>query len=214
MLEAVLAVTIVVLANGMERPRVEGAAKLMVSADPTSAPEPEREIAVPASGEEVATLWYADAPPYRRCPTGAVVVPVPPEVMASAEARVNAPVDEKEEVAVAPKDAVYALRFVEVAPLLKRSMDVVALCPTPGCVQASYAVRPFAEPHALAVAESVPSLPTCRQRVPTPPADERMRFVDEAVVAVTIVVDANGIFDAIPSPRIVVVAVRPIERTS
>ena len=55
-LDAVVAVTIVVLAKGMERPTVDGAAKLMVSAEPTSAPEPEREIAVPASGEEVATL--------------------------------------------------------------------------------------------------------------------------------------------------------------
>ena len=53
--EAVVAVTIVVLANGMERPVPAGAAKLMVRAEPTSAPDPESEMAVPAIGEEVAT---------------------------------------------------------------------------------------------------------------------------------------------------------------
>ena len=63
--DAVVAVIIVVEANGMESPVPRGAAKLMVSALPTSAPEPESEIAVPPIGEEVATDWYADEPPYR-----------------------------------------------------------------------------------------------------------------------------------------------------
>jgi hypothetical protein len=41
---------------------------------------------------------------------------------------------------------------------------------------------PEPEPQAAAVAESVPSLPTCRQRVPTPPAEESTRFVVLAVL--------------------------------
>ena len=53
--DAVVADTIVVDANGMERPTPAGAAKLMVSADPTSAPLPESEMAVPAIGDDVAT---------------------------------------------------------------------------------------------------------------------------------------------------------------
>ena len=53
--DAVVAVIMVVLANGMERPVPAGAEKLMVSAEPTREPEPESEIAVPAIGEEVAT---------------------------------------------------------------------------------------------------------------------------------------------------------------
>ena len=43
---------------------------------------------------------------------------------------------------------------------------------------------------------------------------DAMMFVDEAVVAVIIVVEANGIDEAIPSPLIVVVAERPTYRTS
>ena len=42
-----------------------------------------------------------------------------------------------------------------------------------------------------------------------PTTPEIQRFVDDAVVAVTIVVEANGIVEARPSPRMVVVALRP-----
>lgn len=50
-------------------------------APPTCAPRvPEvTEIPEPTEMEEVATDWYAPAPPpYMSCPDGAVVVPVPP----------------------------------------------------------------------------------------------------------------------------------------
>ena len=53
--EAVVALIIVDDANGMERPVPAGAAKLMVRADPTRAPDPESEMAVPATGDDVAT---------------------------------------------------------------------------------------------------------------------------------------------------------------
>lgn len=46
---------------------------------PTRAPRvPECEKAPESDKEVVATLWYADEPPYKSWPTGAVVVPVPP----------------------------------------------------------------------------------------------------------------------------------------
>ena len=45
-------------------------------------------------------------------------------------------------------------------------------------------------PHAAAVALKVPSGPTWTQRVPVPPAEESMRLVVEAVVAVIAVVEA------------------------
>ena len=48
-------------------------------------------------------------------------------------------------------------------------------------------------PHALPFALTVPSAPTCKHRVPDPPVEETTRFVVEALVAETIVVDANGI---------------------
>jgi hypothetical protein len=44
-------------------------------------------------------------PPYKSWPTGAVVVPVPPLPIPSAEARVKAPALLKDEVAVPPKYA-------------------------------------------------------------------------------------------------------------
>ena len=47
-------------------------------------------------------------------------------------------------------------------------------------------------PHAEALAVTVPSAPTWRQRVPVPPADETTRLVVEAVVAVMAVVEAYG----------------------
>lgn len=43
---------------------------------------------------------------------------------------------------------------------------------------------------------------------------EIQRLVDDAVVAVTIVVDAKGSDDATPSPLIVVVALRPTYKVS
>jgi hypothetical protein len=60
----------------------------------------------------------------------------------------------------------------------KIMLEVVALVPACGCVNESPTLL---VPQAAAVAESVPSAPTWRQRVPVPPADERMRFVVEAV---------------------------------
>jgi hypothetical protein len=60
----------------------------------------------------------------------------------------------------------------------KIMLEVVALTPACGCVNAS---EPAPVPQAAAVAESVPSAPTWRQRVPTPPAEETMRFVVDAV---------------------------------
>ncbi len=64
--EAVVALTIVVEANGIERPVPAGAAKLMVRpVPPTSAPVPVMEMAVPFEAEVVATDWYAVAPPYK-----------------------------------------------------------------------------------------------------------------------------------------------------
>ena len=57
--EAVVAETMVVEANGMESPVPRGAAKLMVrDVPPTSEPAvPPNESAVPAVTEEVATDW-------------------------------------------------------------------------------------------------------------------------------------------------------------
>ena len=78
------------------------------------------------------------------------------------------------------------------APPLRRTSEVVALCPAAGCVHASYAVRPLDEPQPLAVAESVPSGPTCKQRVLAPPADERMRFVVDAVDVFIVRIQASG----------------------
>ena len=56
---------------------------------------------------------------------------------------------------------------------------------------------PELTPQAAALAVSVPSAATCTQRVPTPPALERMKFVVEAVVAEIAVVEAYGKVDAI-----------------
>lgn len=89
-------------------------------------------------------------------------------------------------------------RSVVEAPPVKNIVDVVALCPAAGWVKASYVVMPLVA-HALAFADTVPSAPTWRQRVPVPPADETMRFVDEAVVAEIIVVEANGIERPVPA---------------
>ena len=69
---------------------------------------------------------------------------------------------------------------VEEAPV-KSIWEVVAEIPAAGCVQASYEERPPPVPHALALAETVPSAPTWRQRVPEPPAEETRRFVVDAV---------------------------------
>jgi len=62
------------------------------------------------------------------------------------------------------------------------------------------------EPQAEALAETVPSVPTWRQRVPVPPKPETIRLVVEAVVAVIMVVDAYGKVEA-PMPVTVSVPV-------
>lgn len=137
--EAVVAVIMVVDAKGIDNPVPAGAAKLMVRAEPTSAPLPDSEMAVPAMGDEVAVDWYTpEPPPYRSWPDGAVVVPVPPFATVRAVARVSAPVVEKDDVAVAPKYAgPYAEKSVVDAAPLKRSSEVVADCPAAGWVKAS-----------------------------------------------------------------------------
>src|SRR3954465_2535298 len=66
--------------------------------------------------------------------------------------------------------------------------DANAVMPPLNCVSVlvalsvrgkGYALEPL--PHALAFAEIVPSAPTCKQRVPAPPAEEMTRFVLLAV---------------------------------
>src|SRR4051812_16785521 len=57
-------------------------------------------------------------------------------------------------------------------------------------------VMPLDEPQPDAVAETVPSVATCKQRVPVPPAEETMRFVVDAFVEVIAVVEANGRIEA------------------
>ena len=89
-------------------------------------------------------------------------------------------------------------RSVVEAPPVKSIVDVVALCPAAGWVKASYAVMPLVA-HALAFADTVPSAPTCKQRVPAPPAEDTMRFVELAVVALTMVVLANGMERPVPA---------------
>jgi len=54
------------------------------------------------------------------------------------------------------------------------------------------AAEPVPEPHAEPVADTVPSALAWRQREPVPPSDDTVRFVVEARVAVTLVVEAYG----------------------
>ncbi len=49
---------------------------------------PVKVMPVPAEMVEVATDWYAEEPPYKSWPMGAVVEPVPPCAMPSVPARV------------------------------------------------------------------------------------------------------------------------------
>src|SRR3989344_9322393 len=92
------------------------------------------------------------------------------------------------------------------APPVRIMRDVVALESANGCVNASYERRPVTSvPH-----ESTPLFAFTSQAAA--PSDEAMRLVEDAVVAVIIVVDANGMVLAMPSPRIVVVAMRPTAR--
>ena len=75
--------------------------------------------------------------------------------------------------------------------------EVVADCPTIGCVQASYAVSPVDEPHVLPVLEIVPFAENVAHPA-VPPAEETMRFVVEAVPeTVSAVVDAYGKVEAV-----------------
>ncbi len=69
---------------------------------------------------------------------------------------------------------------------------------------------PFTDPvpQADALADTVPSAPTWRQRVPVPAAEETMRFVVEAVVAVIIVVEAYGKTEAVVVVAVYLPAVR------
>lgn len=125
---------------------------------------------------------------------------MPPEENPRALASVRTPALENEEVALAPKYAgPYAEKRVDDAAPLKMRSEVVALCPVAGCVHASYEERPLPDPHADAFAETVPSAPTCRHLVPEPPVLEITSAVVEAVVAVSIVVEAKGIESAVPA---------------
>ena len=92
----------------------------------------------------------------------------------------------------------------EMRPLENRRSEVVADWLAAGCVNASYEARKSEPAAAAATCPSVVVL----SREPDA-MDEIHRFVDEAVVAVIMVVDANGKELAVPSPRMVVVAVRP-----
>ena len=75
---------------------------------------------------------------------------------------------------------------VELAPV-NNICEVVAEIPAAGWVKGS-PLEP--EPHALALAETLPSLPTWRHLVPDPPAEEITRFVVDALVAERFVVVA------------------------
>ena len=104
------------------------------------------------------------------------MVPVLPFATVSAVASVSAPVLENDDVAVAPK---YAgpndENAVVDAPPFKRMMEVVALKPAAGCVQASYAVRPLL---ASVPQERTPFVDfTSQAAAPNP---ETLRFVVEA----------------------------------
>ena len=56
---------------------------------------------------------------------------------------------------------------------------------------------PNPEPQADALAETVPSVPTCRQRVEAPFKPETIRFVVDATAAVIMVVEAYGNDEAV-----------------
>jgi len=64
-------------------------------------------------------------------------------------------------------------------------------------VVAQVPVPPPPELQPDVAAETVPSAPTCRQRVPVPPVEEMTRLVVEATEAVRAVVEAYGKIDAV-----------------
>ena len=97
----------------------------VVLVPPTSAPMVPVIVKGPENAcEVVATDWYADAPPYRICPTGAVVVPVPPLPYAT--------VPESEMVGDAPTAKPEPVTLMLV-PLVKEEVatDESALVPLP-----------------------------------------------------------------------------------
>jgi hypothetical protein len=116
-----------------------GAAKLMVRPDPpTSAEEPESEMAVPAVADVVATFWSAPEPtPYRRLPEVKDTCPVPPEVTARVPemlervvvaVHVGMPFTRARTVPL----VVDAIRARDVGVFAKRmSPDVYVVCPVP-----------------------------------------------------------------------------------
>lgn len=110
-------------------------------------------------------------------------------------ASVSAPVAENDEVAVPPKYAVpvFEKSVEDAAPFNNRS-EVVALCPAAGCVNGSYDERK-SEP-AVAAVTCPPVVVLSNEPLAIP---EIQRFVELAVVAETIVVDANGIESPVPA---------------
>ena len=118
----------------------------------------------------------------------------------------SAPVEEKDEVAVPPKYAVPVFENkVEDAPPVRMRSEVVADCPAAGCVNGS---PPPPVPHALAFAETVPSAPTCRQRVHEPPTDDTMRFVVDAVPFT----EKSACGSAVPTPTLPALLIRKLVR--
>ena len=83
-------------------------------------------------------------------------------------------------------------------------MVEVALPPATGVHGKAKDALPAPQAEALAV--TVPSGPTWRQRVPVPPAEETIRLVVEAVTDVSMVVEAYG-KEEVPMPVTVSVPV-------
>jgi len=120
----------VVEANGIESPASVGAEKLMVRPEPpTSAPVPESEMAVPATGDDVATLCIAPVPaPYNSEPDANVVAPVPPRLTPSE------PVVSE---SATPRDEVAICVTVFPAPPMSSWLFVIDVSPVPPCVAPS-----------------------------------------------------------------------------
>ena len=119
-----------------------------------------------------------------------VVVPVPPFAAVRALARVRAPVEEKEEVAVAPKYAgPYEEKSVVDADPLNSTSEVVAETTTPptvGCVKGSPPPLPVTSvPHTMPPCASVSS--ACEQ--PRMLVRLRPLKVEEAVEAAMLVAE-------------------------
>lgn len=172
------------------------AAKLIVEAvPPTCAPRvPELARPVPTAREDVATDCTAPVPaPYSNCDDENVFWPVPPEATRSGVMSVSAPAEEKVLVAVAPK---YALLKTE-------SWEVEALVNASNEGSENVGFPPVPSPLAIVIWLAVPV--SVRAVTPELPFDESIpikfwkvtaalaiKLVVEAVVAVTIVVDAYG----------------------